>query len=191
MNDRKKQAKFLRAVRKIHRTTGAFLFILFFIVSITGLMLGWKKNSNGYILPKSEIGVSKNLSDWLPIDTLQTIAFKAMQDSVDQNIDLEIFKIDVRPQKGMVKFIFKNHYSGVQLDGSTGKILTMTKRRSDLVENIHDGSALDRIFKTDGEIIKLIYTTITGLALLTFTITGFWLWYGPIRMRRINKKRKV
>ncbi len=36
-------AKTLRIVRKIHRTTGVFLFIFFFIIGITGLLLGWKK----------------------------------------------------------------------------------------------------------------------------------------------------
>jgi uncharacterized iron-regulated membrane protein len=56
-------------------------------------------------------------------------------------------------------------------------------RRSDFVENIHDGSILDRLLQTNG-IIKLIYTSIMGLALIIFVVTGFWLWYGPKRMRR-------
>ena len=179
-------AKTLRIVRKIHRTTGALLFVFFFVIAITGLLLGWKKNSNGIILPKSYQGTSTELKDWLPLDTLQNIAFNTMKDSINQNIDLELQRIDARPEKGMVKFIFDNHYWGVQLDGSTGDVLAITKRRSDFFENIHDGSILDIIFSTKGEIIKLIYTTIMGTALLIFTITGFWLWYGPKIMRRNN-----
>ena len=34
------QVTILRIARKIHRTMGAFLFLFFFIVAITGLMLG-------------------------------------------------------------------------------------------------------------------------------------------------------
>jgi hypothetical protein len=30
----------------------------------------------------------------------------------------------------------------------------------------------------------VIYSTIMGVALLIFTITGFWLWYGPKRMKQ-------
>jgi hypothetical protein len=86
--------------------------------------------------------------------------------------------------KGMVKFVFLDHFWGIQLDGATGKLLHIEKRRSDFIENIHDGSILDSYFKTNGEQIKLFYTSIMGLALLTFTITGFWLWYGPKRMRK-------
>ena len=179
-------AKTLRIVRKIHRTIGALLFTFFFIIAITGLLLGWKKNSNGIILPKSYQGTSTELRDWLPLDTLQNIAFNTIKDSIDKNIDLSLQRIDARPDKGMVKFVFNNHYWGIQLDGSTGDVLAITKRRSDFFENIHDGSILDIIFSTKGEIIKLIYTTIMGTALLIFTITGFWLWYGPKIMRRNN-----
>tara|TARA_Y100000994_G_scaffold237833_1_gene229802 strand:- start:602 stop:1105 length:504 start_codon:yes stop_codon:yes gene_type:complete len=163
------------------------LFVFFFIIGVTGLILGWKKNSNGIILPKSYVGTSISLQDWLPINTLQDIAFKTMQDSIDKNIDLELQRIDIRPQKGMVKFVFNNHYWGIQLDGSTGDVLAITKRRSDFFENIHDGSILDIIFKTKGEIIKLVYTSIMGLALIIFTLTGFWLWYGPKLIKK-NKK---
>ena len=181
--------KNLKIIRKIHRTTGAFLFIFFFILGVTGLILGWKKNSNGLILPKSHQGTSIELKNWLPLDTLQNIAFKTLQDSIDKNIDLDLQRIDARPHKGMVKFVFNNHYWGIQLDGSTGDILAITKRRSDFFENIHDGSIIDIIFKTKGEIFKLFYTSIMGFALLIFTITGFWLWYGPKIIRK-NKLRK-
>ena len=57
-NKRKSQAKTLRVFRKVHRTTGAFLFIFFFIISITGLLLGWKKNSGGLLLADSRKGTT-------------------------------------------------------------------------------------------------------------------------------------
>ncbi|HRG29174.1 MAG TPA: hypothetical protein PLJ00_14850, partial [Chitinophagales bacterium] len=66
----------------------------------------------------------------------------------------------------------------------TGKLLSIERRRSDFIEKVHDGSILDEVFNTSNGQIKLIYTSIMGLALLIFTITGFWLWYGPKRMRK-------
>ena len=54
---------------------------------------------------------------------------------------------------------------------------------------IHDGSILDYYIATSNGQIKLFYTSIMGLALLTFTITGFWLWYGPKRMRKRTTNR--
>ncbi len=180
---RQQQARVLRVFRKVHRTTGALLFVFFFIVSITGLLLGWKKNSGGLILAKSYTGTSTELKDWLPLDSLNSIACKILRDSVSPDLSPEMDRIDVRKDKGMVKFVFKDKYWGIQLDGATGNLLLIERRRSDIVENIHDGSILDYYFKTNGK-IKLVYTTIMSLALLTFTITGFWLWYGPKKMRR-------
>ena len=177
-------AKTVRTVRTVHRFLGIFLFAIFIIVSISGLLLGWKKNSGGAIHPESYKGVSTDISKWLPIDSLQTLAFEAIKEAAGEDIDLALNRIDARPSKGMVKFVFDNHYNGVQVDGTTGEILQITRRNSDLIEDIHDGSLLDRWFGTDGEILKLIYTTIIGLALLLFSLTGFWLWIGPKLIRR-------
>ncbi|HRF24762.1 MAG TPA: hypothetical protein PLR98_11385, partial [Chitinophagaceae bacterium] len=57
-NKRQKQASVLRVFRKIHRITGALLFVFFFIIAISGLLLGWKKHSGGMILAKSHKGTS-------------------------------------------------------------------------------------------------------------------------------------
>lgn len=189
-SNHKKQAQFLSKVRKIHRKMGALLFILFLFVSVTGLLLGWKKHSNGQILPKSYIGTSTDLKDWLPLEVLHQNACKILHDSVSADLRLDLERIDVRKDKGMVKFVFLDHFWGVQIDGATGKLLHIERRRHDFIENIHDGSILDYLFNTKGEYLKLIYTTIMGLALLIFTISGFWLWYGPKHLRASGRKRR-
>lgn len=180
----RQQVKLLRIFRKIHRTTGAFLFIFFFFISVTGMLLGWKKNSQGEILPKSCQGSSTDLKDWLSLDELHRNACAILHDSISPDLSLELQRIDVRKENGMVKFIFADHYYGVQLDGVTGELLQIEIRRSDFIENIHNGVILDYYLGTDGEQIKLVYTSIMGLSLLTFTVTGFWLWYGPKRMKK-------
>ncbi len=187
----KRQAKRLRTFRKIHRFTGACLFVFFFVVSITGLLLGWKKHSQGMILPKSFKGVSTNYKDWKTLDELHKNAVRIAHTQIDPNLSLELERIDVRPNKGMVKFVFLQDYWGIQLDLTTGELLHIERRNSDFVENIHDGSILDYLFATDGEYLKLIYTSIMGTSLLTFTITGFWLWFGPKRLRKLREEEKL
>ena len=184
---RKRQAKLLRVARKVHRTTGSLLFVLFFVVACTGLMLGWKKHSGGIVLPESYEGKSTNQQDWMPIHLLQQRAFAVLKEQISPDLALEHDRIDSRPDKGMVKFVFAQGYWGVQLDCTTGELLHIERRRSDFIENIHDGSILDYLFKTNYGQLKLIYTSITGSALLIFTITGFWLWLGPKRFRAHSK----
>jgi hypothetical protein len=188
---RQKQASTLRIFRRIHRTTGALLFVFFFIVAITGLLLGWKKHSGGFILAKTYSGTTPDLKKWLPVDSLHTIACNIIKDSISADLSIIIDRIDIRKEKGVVKFVFADHYWGVQLDGATGKLMEIEQRRSDFIENIHDGSILDNYFGTSNGQIKLIYTSVMGIALLIFTITGFWLWYGPKRMRKEQRRVKV
>lgn len=188
MGKRIQQAKILRVFRKVHRTTGALLFIFFFFISVTGLLLGWKKNTNGVILPKTQKGTTAELKNWLPVDSLHTIACTTLHNFVSPDLSLELDRIDMRKQKGSVKFIFVDNYYEVQLDGATGEVLSIGQRKSDFLENVHDGSILDRYLNTDGY-IKLSYTTIMGISLLLFTMTGFWLWYGPKQMRQVGSTK--
>lgn len=181
---RQGQAKLLRIFRDIHRKIGALLFIFFFFISVTGFLLGWKKHSAGLIQPISYIGTSTSLKEWLPIDSLHKNACAILHDSISEDLSLELDRIDIRKDKGIVKFVFIDQFWGIELDGVTGSLLHIGQRRSDFIEKIHDGSILDYYFGTAGGQIKLVYTSIMGLALLIFTITGFWLWYGPRRMRK-------
>ena len=185
---RRNQAKVIRVARKIHRVTGVLLFLLLMLIALTGLLLGWKKHSGGYLLARSYSGTTTSLSDWLPVDSLNHLAVIYLRDSVSPNISTALDRIDIRPDKGMVKFVFADHYWALQLDGATGKLLHIERRRADFIENLHDGSIVDRYLRLPGGAFKLLYTTVSGLALLSFTITGFWLWYGPRRMRQHSSK---
>lgn len=179
---RSQQVQLLRNFRKWHRLTGAVLFVFFAIVGITGLVLGWKKDSQGYILPQTQKGSSQDLGTWLPLDSLQQLAKKALKKEYP-SYSTTVARLDVRPSKGMLKVLFEEHHVGVQLDGSTGATLSIAKRHSDWIENLHDGSIVDSWLGTKGY-FKLFYTTIMSLALLLFTVTGFWLWYGPKHLRK-------
>ncbi|MEJ1222209.1 PepSY domain-containing protein [Sediminicola sp. 1XM1-17] len=181
---RQKQAQILRIFRKVHRTMGALLFSFFFIISISGLLLGWKKNSGGYILAETQKGVSTNLADWKPLDELNREALKIYRDSISPRANVKVDRMEVRNDKGIIKFTFEDDFWGIQLDGATGKLLLIEKRRGDYIEKMHDGSLLDYYFETEHGQFKLFYTTVMGIALFIFTTTGFWLWYGPKRMRR-------
>jgi len=181
----------ISTVRKIHRAAAAFLAVVFITVAVTGLLLGWKKNSYGYIHPDSYQGSNPDLRDWLPLDSLKTIALQVLHDSINPDLRTDLDRIDVRPDKGMVKFVFSHHYNGIQLDGATGRVLHLERRRSDLIEDIHDGSALDKLLGFQGEQFKLVYTTVSGLSLLVFTITGIWIWIHSRRKKgRASSKAK-
>lgn len=187
----KEIARSTRTYRKIHKWIGSSLFVFFFMISLTGLLLGWKKHSGGVILPETEKGISSNLKSWLSYDSLHTLAIQTLRDSLPGDRSSVLDRIDARPEKGIVKFVFKDHYTEIQMDAASGKALSVNKRTSDIIEQMHDGSILDFAFSTGNGQIKLGYTTITGLSLLLLTITGFFLWLNPIRIRNQKHKPEV
>jgi len=186
MPNTKRQARLIRALRWLHRKLAIFLFVFFLVMSATGLLLGIKKQT--HLLAPTEKGGSRDLSEWLSFDSLARNAVTYLRDSVDPALSPEIDRMDVRPGNGIVKFRFKHHYHGLQLDGSTGRLLSTEIRRSDFIEQIHDGSILDSLFGLQKDQVKVSYNVIMGLSLFMLVISGFWLWYGPKRLRRIRKR---
>lgn len=181
---RQKQATIIRVMRRIHRITGISLFVFFFILGCTGILLGWKKNSNGIILAKTYQGTSTDLKDWISMDSLYKNAIFYLKTEVSEELSNKVERMEIRADKGCVKFTFEGHFWGLQLDGATGNLLAVERRNADWIEKLHDGSLLDLYLGSSAQIFKLFYTSIMGLALITFTISGFWLWYGPKRMRK-------
>ncbi len=156
-------------------------------MAITGILLGWKKNSYDYILPNNRQGTSTDLKNWLPLDSLENIAKQSLTD-FSAELETTISRIDIKPDQGIVKFIFENHYWGIQLDGASAEVMHIGKRRSDLLEQLHDGSFLDQFFDTKFSFFKLFFTSIMGFSLILFGLSGFWIWYGPQKMRKLNKR---
>ncbi|MEL7160222.1 MAG: PepSY-associated TM helix domain-containing protein [Bacteroidota bacterium] len=179
---RQRQARVLRKTRKLHRYSGITLFVFFFVMAVTGILLGWKKHSGGALLPTTQRGTTPEVSTWLPLDTLSLLATQGLYQATGEL--LEIDRIDVRPGKGILKFRFAGRQREVQVDGATGEVLSTGRRHSDWIEQVHDGSIVDDALGIPHGIFKVFYNSIMGVALVIFTVTGFWLWYGPKRMRR-------
>ena len=184
-DSRQRQAYLLRVFRKIHRWTGALLFLFFFAIAVTGGLLGWKKNTGDLILPKTRTGTQTDLRQWKPLHEL----YAAAEAYYTEHYPAEAYVLDrleADPEKGVLKVVFAPGFVGIQVDGGSGEILHAGKRNSDLFENLHDGSYVDDLLGWGGA-FKLLYTSLMSLALVLFTVTGFWLWYGPKRLRRQRK----
>lgn len=189
-NQHVSKSRYLRNIRKVHRITAVVFSAFLIVISVSGLFLGWKKNSSGLILPSTCQGTSTQLSEWLPLDSLQQIAVQTFSDSLGfEAKDTAISRIDVRPQKGVVKFLFSKHHYGIQIDGATGKPLQVARRHSDWLENLHDGSIIGQWFSIPNGWFKLVYTTLSAFSLLLLSITGWQLWYRQNDLKRKQKKR--
>lgn len=165
----------LKKFRKWHRKVAAVLFLFFFLISGTGLLLGWKNLFNKEIYHNSKKAtVEKNMSKWLSLDSLQSLASSALVSKNKASYDLKIDRIDIKPGKAYCSFQFNNDYL-VSLDPSTGQVLQMDIKRFSWIIKLHEGSILDDLLGTT--FLKRTYVSIMGIALIFLTISGTYLWY--------------
>jgi uncharacterized iron-regulated membrane protein len=172
-----------RTYRRLHKIVAVPMFAFMFLVGLSGVLLGWKKQVG--LAPTTLAGTSTSAASWISIDSLQKIAFAQ---AASLGLDLQIDRIDIRPDKGIAKVIFVHHYTELQLDCTTGKLLSNETRMHDFVEHIHDGTIVDRWLSTEKEQAKISYTTITSAALMLLAFSGFWMWLNPKRIRNIKSK---
>jgi len=178
-----------RKHRSLHRWLAPAAIIVMTLMSTTGLLLGWKKHSNGWLMADNARGMSTDMKQWLSLDSLDRLATAYLRDSIDPNLDTTKDRIEVRPEKGMVKFTFTEHYHALQIDATTGRLLRSEIRRSDWIERLHDGTLIDRFLGVDNQTGKLAYTTLAALLLLGLTVTGAFLWINPKRIRHLKRKQ--
>ena len=72
----------IKTYRKLHSSIVVFLIGFFVLISLTGVVLAWKKNTAGVLLPKTQKGVSADMSNWQSIDSLKIIVINHLSSSV-------------------------------------------------------------------------------------------------------------
>ncbi len=171
----------LRLYRKLHKILGLVLAVLLIISAATGVFLGLKKEF-AFLRPPTQKGQSDQLTDWKPIAELAEIATLAFREAHPNHQSTGIDRMDVRPSKGIIKVLFEKGWWEVQIDGTTAEVLSIKRRNSDWIEQLHDGSII-----SDG--FKLVSMNVLGLGLLTMVLSGWYLWYGPRKFRKLKRKK--
>ena len=170
----------IRSSRRWHSYLGVSLAILLLLSAVTGLLLGWKKQSD-WLQPGTQRGTAGDLADWRPLSELSAAATLALTDIAGPDVPADIDRLDVRPGKNVVKVRFEHEHYEVQVDGITGEVLSVGQRNADWIEAIHDGSIVSQPF-------KLISMNALAIGLLVMIATGTWLYYGPRRYRAQRKR---
>jgi uncharacterized iron-regulated membrane protein len=177
-----KIASLTRIFRRIHKWISIPFVVFLLLIGITAILLAWKKEMK--LIPPTQKTAVELPGQWVNVEKILAIGASYMQDSLGKSPIID--RIDIRPDKGIAKIIFKEHFMEIQVDGYSGEILSVEKRNSDLIERIHDGSILDFVFQSNTEASKLIYSTVTSMVLIILGISGFYLWYNPRKIKRIK-----
>lgn len=153
------------------------------VLGITGLLLTWKSELN--LTPPSKI-ITLQTTKLIDLNSIENIA-KSYIDSIGLNNTIN--RIDYRPEKGIAKIRFSNHFTELQINCFTGEIISSKQRTADIIEMIHDGSIIDYLFHSKSENAKLFYSTLSSIGLILLSISGFFMWIRPKQIKKIKSKK--
>ena len=165
--------------RRLHRWSAIAIAAPLLVIVATGLLLLWKKDVAWIQPPSATATAPGELS--VGFDALLAAIRAVPEAEVASWEDVE--RLDVRPDKSLVKARCRNGFE-VQLDGTSGAVLQVRYRRSDLIEALHDGSWFH-------ERAKLGVFFPTALVLLFLWLSGIYLWILPIWARRRSRARRL
>jgi uncharacterized iron-regulated membrane protein len=162
--------------RKLHRWGAIATALPFLVVLGTGLLLQLKKQLT-WVQPAEQRTANR-----VPSVSMQQIfaAASSVPQTEIRSWD-DIDRLDVRPGKGIVKVAAVNHWE-VQVDLASGKVLQSAYRRSDLIEQMHDGSWFH-------EVAKLWVFLPSAVVVLGLWVTGIYLFLLPFRARAKKRER--
>ena len=162
--------------RKLHRWGAIWFSVPILIVIGSGILLQIKKQID-WIQPPTQLGSKPNQTPGQTWSEILTISREIPEADVDGWEDIK--RIYAEPGKGVFKVLCRNQWE-IQIDMQTGKVLSSTRRRSDLIESLHDGSFFSQF-------VKMGVFLPSGIVLFILWLTGLWLWFLP---RRNRKKKK-
>jgi uncharacterized iron-regulated membrane protein len=167
-----------RLNRKVHYWGAIICSVPVLVVILSGILLLLKKESS-WIQPPT----SKGLTGEPAVSFSQILnASKAVPQAEIKTWD-DIARLDVRPDKGLVKVHATNHWE-IQIDHRSGEVLQVAFRRSDIIESLHDGT-----FFHDSA--KLWIFLPSAILLLVLWITGIYLFAKPLLVKWNRQKQKL
>lgn len=161
--------------RRLHRWGAIGTALPFLLVIVSGLLLQVKKQFT-WVQPAEQ-----RTTAGVPQVAWDAVLAAAMTHS-DAGVTgwSDIDRVDVRPSKGILKVITKSRWE-FQVALDDGRLMQTAYRRSDLIEQLHDGSFF-------GDPVKLWIFLPSGLIVFGLLLTGLYLWILPTLTKRKRER---
>lgn len=167
-----------RDFRKLHRWGAIWVALPFLIVLVTGLILQVKKEFE-WIQPEGQVGSISNVTPDIGFEQILAAAMSDPQAEISGWEDID--RLDIRIDDGIAKVRSVTNWEQ-QVDLGTGELIYSMKRRSDIIESIHDGSWFH-------DSAKLWIFLPSALIVTGLWVTGIYLFFVPVFSKRTNRQK--
>ena len=164
--------RWARLARKAHYWIAIFCLLPLLVMTITGVLLLFKGTLD-WVQPQTQTGISSGRPQ-VGLTEIFAQAQEVSQAQIGSWADIK--RVEYRPSDGVIKLRSASGWE-LQFDHQTGRLLSSLKRRSDLIESIHDGTFFHRHAKL-GVFLPV------GLLLLVLIFSGSVLVIQKERSRR-------
>lgn len=167
-----------------HKWVGIFMALIVANISITGFLLLFKKDVH-WLQPTTIRGAEGGVESFITNQQLFEVLFTSGHADFRTMDDID--RVDFRPGRRVFKVRSNHNWSEMQICAVTGEILSTDIRRSDFIEQLHDGQLIAGWFH--GWIMPAV-----AVFLLFLVFSGLWLWIEPMvkrKKRREDGKRRA
>ncbi len=172
--------KLYKVFREVHKWLGIALAAILINFSVTGFLLLEKKQYE-WIQPATRKGLEGAVDEYLSMEKLFDAVYSC---NPPDFVNIEsIDRVDFRPGQSVYKVRSNTNHAEIQVCAVSGKILNTAVRRSDFLEQLHDGSFF-------GEWMHDKVLPALALFNIILAISGLYLWLGP-KFRRKKKTQKA
>lgn len=157
-----------------HKWVGIVLALWLLLITVTGFLLLLKKKVD-WIQPPIQRDRPGSVEAIISLETLLEVVL-AQQHPDFQTLE-DIDRVDFRPGHRIFKVIATDHHAEIQVGAISGEVLSVATRRSDLLEQLHDGSFF-------GGLVHAWLMPLLAAGLVFLTGSGLWVWLAPLLRRR-------
>lgn len=163
----------------LHRWIGVTAGLVLLLTAATGFLLLVKKDY-AWLQPPTVAGEPGPAAALRPLSEVYAAVFALGLPEFRSEED--IARIDFRPAKRVHKVISVHDHTEVQVCATTLRTSGPNPRRSDWLEQVHDGSFF-------GEVVHVWLMPAVAVSLLYLGVSGYVMWLWPKLLRR--RKRSI
>jgi len=163
-----------RRLRTIHKWIGVVAALFLVLISATGFLLAIKDRANA-IRPSTQKGQKvTGLAQVVSLDVAANAAFAVGLPELKTLEDIDRFEYNT--SKNVFKVLSTKAYHEVQVDGATGKVLSVGTRNDQMFEDIHDLSFFN-------DFLHDWWLPVVAVGLFCLAFSGLWIFFVPVVRR--------
>ena len=125
-----------RSLRTLHKWIGLFACVFLTVIAFTGFLLAIKKRTAWLQPPTLDGGEISSPQEVISMAEMYEAAKASGGEGFEDFSKLD--RVDYRSEQNVYKVRSADGLKEVQVDGKTGEVLSVSPRRDQLMENIHD-----------------------------------------------------